>query len=208
MGFVTDIVGEITGANDTADAAKEGSDLQYRASMAGVDEHRRQYDKMVELMAPYVNAGYGALGSQQNLLGLNGNAAQQNAINAIQNSAAFQSALQQGENSILQNASATGGLRGGNTQGALAQYSPQLLNQYIQQQYSNLGGLSGMGQASAAGQANAGQASASNIANLLQQGGAAQAGGVMAEGGAGRQAFGDLLNIGGTVLGASKFLKF
>ena len=85
MGFVTDIVGEITGANDTADAAKEGSDLQYRASMAGVDEHRRQYDKMVELMAPYVNAGYGALGSQQNLLGLNGNAAQQNAINAIHN---------------------------------------------------------------------------------------------------------------------------
>lgn len=201
MGFITDIVGDITGANDAADAAKAGSDLQYQASLAGVDENRRQFDKTVELMSPFVTAGTGALGQQQNLLGLNGNAAQQSAIDSIQNSAAFQSALQQGENSILQNASATGGLRGGNTQGALAQYSPQLLNQYIQQQYSNLGGLSGMGQASAAGQASAGQQSASNIANLLQQGGAAQAGGVIAQGSAGRQAFGDLLKIGGTVAG-------
>lgn len=201
MSFVGDLIGDITGANKQADAASQASGLQYQASMAGVDENRRQYDKMVELLSPYVNAGVGALGSQQNLLGLNGNAAQQGAIDTIQNSAAFQSALKQGENSMLQNASATGGLRGGNLQGALAQYSPQLLNQYIQQQYSNLGGLTGMGQASAAGQASAGQQSANQISNLLQQGAQAQAGGVIAQGNAQASNMGNLIGLGSSLLG-------
>ena len=48
MSFVGDLIGDITGANKQADAASQASGLQYQASMAGVDENRRQYDKMVE----------------------------------------------------------------------------------------------------------------------------------------------------------------
>lgn len=205
MGFIGDIVGDvvggITGSKDAAEAAGKAGDLQYQAAIKGVEEQQRQFDKLVELMAPYVSAGTGAMGAQQNLLGLNGSGAQQSAINALSNSPQMQSMLKQGENALLQNASATGGLRGGNTQAALAQFRPQLLNQMIQQQFSNLGGLSQLGQASAAGQSSAGLQTGANIGNLLQQGGAAQAGSILAQGNANRAAFGDLLKIGGTVAG-------
>lgn len=203
MGFIGDIVGDviggITGSKDAAEAAGKAGDLQYQASIKGVEANERQFNKLVELMAPYVSAGTGALGAQQNLLGLGGAGAQQQAINALSSSPQMQAMLQQGENALRQNASATGGLRGGNTQAALAQFRPQLLNQMIQQQFSNLGGLSQLGQASAAGQASAGMQTGANIGNLLQQGGAAQAGAAMAQGGANRQAFGDLLKIGGLI---------
>ena len=54
--------------------------------------------------------------------------------------------VQQGQDAILQNASAIGGLRGGNTQAALAQFRPALLSQLIAEQYNRLGGLSSLGQ--------------------------------------------------------------
>ena len=82
----------------------------------------------------------------------------------------------------MQNASATGGLRGGNTQAALAQFRPQLLNQLINQRYQNLAGMTALGQNAAAGTGNAGMQTASNISNLYQQTGAAQAGAALAQG--------------------------
>lgn len=139
------------------------------------DEHFQDYGRI----EGREGAGTGSLFAQQSLLGLNGNDSQQRSIDGIRNSAGFTSALAQGENSIRQNASATGGLRGGNIQGALAQFSPQLLAQQIQQQYANLGGITSMGQNAAAGVGNAGMATGNNISNLLQQQGAAQAGGVL-----------------------------
>ncbi|WP_033134617.1 MULTISPECIES: hypothetical protein [Acinetobacter] len=168
-------------------AAKRAAGAQQDSTYASIEEQRRQFDQMRELLSPFVNAGTSALGGQQDLLGLNGMQAQQDAINGIQNSAAFKTYLDQGENSLRQNASATGGLRGGNTQAALAQFSPQLLNQMINQQYTNLGGLTALGQNAAAGVGNAGMQSANNIGNLLQQGGAAQAGNALAQGQANAQ---------------------
>jgi hypothetical protein len=57
-----------------------------------------------------------------------------------------------------------------------------LLNQLIEQQYSQLGGLSKFGQASAAGVGAAAQETGANVSNLLAQQGAAQAGGQLAAG--------------------------
>jgi hypothetical protein len=74
-----------------------------------------------------------------------------------------------------------------------------VLNALIEQQYGRLGGLSSLGQASAAGQAASGMTSASNIANLLANQGAAIAGGQVARGNVARQAFGDALQIGKTI---------
>lgn len=199
--FIGDVVGGITGAKQAGQAAEQAGQLQYQASMAGVEEQRRQFDKLVELMAPYVAAGEGGMAGQQALIGLKGPEAQQQAISALEQSPEFASLVQQGENALLQQASATGGLRGGNTQAALAQFRPQILSALIEQQYGRLGGLTKIGQASAAGQAAAGMETGSNVANLLQQGGAAQAGAAIAAGSVPRQTFGDILKIGGTVAG-------
>lgn len=189
------------GASQAGEAAGEAADTQAASSAAGIKEQRRQFDKIVELLAPYVSAGTGAIGQQEALLGLKGARAQKEAISGIQTSPYFQSLTQQGEGAILQNASATGGLRGGNVQGALAQFRPQLLNQLIQQQYGNLGGLSQLGQASAAQQASVGVQTGRDISNLLAQQGAAVAGGQLAQAGIQSQMFGNLANIAGTYAG-------
>ena len=106
----------------------------------------------------------------------------QAAIAALQSSPQFAAMMQQGEGAMLQNASATGGLRGGNLQGALAQFRPQLLSQLIEQQFSRLGGMAQAGQSAAAGQANAGMQTGTNVANLYGDIGQAQAGGALAKG--------------------------
>lgn len=195
MGFVADFIGDLTGTNDQAKAAGKASNIQVEAAREGIAENRRQFDALQALQQPFVGAGTSAIGQQLALLGLSGGSAYQQAVDAIRNSSGFQAQLQQGENSILQNASATGGLRGGNTQAALAQYSPQMLGQAIQQRFANLGGLSSLGQNAAAGVGNAGMATGNSIAGLLQQQGAAQAGGVLARGNADAQNKRDLLQL-------------
>lgn len=192
-------------ASKGAKAAGKAADAQSEASAAGIAEQQRQFDKLTELLSPYVNAGTGALTGQQNILGLNGADAQRSAIYGIESSPYFQSTAKQGENAILQNASATGGLRGGNTQGALAQFRPQLLNQLVQQQYQNLGGITALGQNSAAQQGNAGMQSANNIGNLLAQQGQAKAGGYIGAANATNQAIGNLFQLGGAAYGAGAF---
>ncbi|MFX6097780.1 hypothetical protein ABTF38_05595 [Acinetobacter baumannii] len=192
------LIGSIASSRAQAKAADRASQAQENAAMAGIDETRRQFDALQELMKPFVNAGTGALSGQQDLLGLNGAEKQQAAIDAINNSQAIQTYMQQGENAILQNASATGGLRGGNTQAALSEFRPQLLNQLINQQYANLGGLTALGQNAAAGVGNAGMQTAGNISNLLQQSGAAQAGNYLAQGQANANMYGGIAKgIGG-----------
>lgn len=192
-------------AKKSAKAGQKAADTQAEASDQAIAEQRRQYDEMVKLLSPYVKAGTGALSSQQNILGLNGAGAQKAAISGIEQSPYFQSVAKQGENAILQNASATGGLRGGNTQGALAQFRPGLLNQLVQQQYQNLGGLTQLGQSSAAGQASAGMNTGANIGNLLGQRGQAIAGGQLAGAQATNQAVSNLIGLGGAAIGAGVF---
>lgn len=195
----------VVGAASSMASAEDAEDAAYaqqQSAQQGISEERRQFDSIQQLLKPYVDAGKPALSGQQNLIGLNGNAAQQAAINEIQNSAGFQSALKMGENSILQNASATGGLRGGNTQAALAQFSPALLQTAINDRYTKLGDMTTLGQNSAVRQANAGQQSTANIVQLLQQQGAAKAGGIMAESQGQAQAVNSLMQGFGSLVGA------
>lgn len=177
-------------------AASQASEAQTAASQASIAEQRRQFDAVQKLLAPYVGAGEQAITAQQGLLGLGGPEAQRQAVAGIESSPQFQTMMQQGENALLQNASATGGLRGGNVQAALAQFRPQLLNQLIESQFGRLGAISGLGQASAVGQASAAQQTGANVGNALTQQGQAAAGAALAQGQAQAQMFG---NIGSTI---------
>ena len=158
------------------EAAKDAASTQAGASQAGIEEQRRQFDVVQKLLEPYVTGGTEAFKQQQALVGVQGPEAQRAAISAIEQGPAFQALTAQGENALLQRASATGGLRGGNVQAALAQFRPQILSQLIEQQYGQLGGLAKFGQASAAGTGAAAQETGSNVAQLLAAQGAAQAG--------------------------------
>lgn len=176
------IVGSAISGNAQKKAAKSAANAQSAASQAEIEARQQQFEAVQKLLAPYNEAGTAALTSSQNLIGLNGNAPQAAAIKALEQSPAFTSMLRSGENAILQNASATGGLRGGNTQGALAQFRPDLLAQLIESQYSKLGGLVSVGQNAAAGTGNAGLQTVNGIGGALQQQGAAQAGAALARG--------------------------
>ena len=240
----TQVVGGIMQSN----AASKASGAQTQAAEAGINEQRRQNEAIQQLLAPYVQAGGGALGAyapyqeagagalptlqqyaqagapaleqQQALIGLRGPEAQRQAIAGIEGGGEFKALSERARNSLLQGASATGGLRGGNIQGALAQFEPQLLSQLINQQYGRLGGLAAqggtvaqnlassglsatgelarIGQASAAGVGTAGTQTGTNIANLMGQQGAARAGLELAQG----QAFANVLNLPAQFLGA------
>jgi hypothetical protein len=220
------LVGGITGTTAAAQGAQQAAQTQSSAAQAGIDEQRRQFDALVQVMSPYVQAGTTALAGlqpfaeagnaslqqQQALAGTLGPEAQRQAIAMIEQSPQFAAMTQQGENALLQSASATGGVRGGNIQGALAQFRPQVLSSLIEQQYARLGGLTDLGvatqsnlaqlgQASAAGQAAGGLRSASSIGELLAQQGAATAGGQLARSGRDRAAISDALGIAGAVSG-------
>lgn len=177
------------------------SQIQSGAATAGIGEQGRQFDEIVRLLAPYVDAGEGALDSQLDLLGLNGAERQQLKIAAIQASPKYASTIQQGENMMLQNASASGNLRGGNLQQSLAQFRPAVLNSMINEQFTRLGDTTTAGQNAAGLQANAGLQTGQNVAALLEQQGAATAGGQIAQGNVGRQTFGSALKAGGIIGG-------
>ena len=219
---VTTIGGSLLQRNTERQAAAQASDAQVGAAESGMAEQRRQFDALQELFKPYVEAGTKAIGGmqpyaeagapalaqQQAILGLSGAGEQAKAIAALEASPLYQSQVRQGEEALLQSASATGGLRGGNVQAALAQFRPQMLQNQIDLQYSRLGGLTELGQtttqnlarlgqASAAGQGVAGMESARAISGLYGDIGASQAGRAIAEQKAQSQFQSGLLNVGG-----------
>lgn len=183
-------------------AADRAADAQTQSAELGIEEQRRQFDAIQQMLSPFVNAGTAALSGQQDLLGANGTWAQRTAISALQDSPQYQALSRSGQDAILANSSATGGLRGGNVQAALGQFQPALLAQLIDQQYSRLGGLTSLGQNAAAGVGNAGMQTGNQITQLLGQQGAAQAGAAIASGKAQSQFINSATGAFGNFIGA------
>lgn len=201
MSFIKKGFDSLTGKT----AAKEASKAQQNASQQGMEEQRRQFDALQALMKPYVDSGTGALAGQNDLLGLNGFDKQQSAIGNIENSPFFKSQYQQAENALLQNASATGGLRGGNTQEALADNRSNMLFQNVQGQLQNLSGVAANGQNAAAGLGGNGLQFGQNIAQGYQDIGQAQAGYQLGKGQIYQNLLGFGLKAGAGALGLGGF---
>lgn len=202
------IIGNVGSAAIGASSAKKAGQYQVQAAEAGAAEQRAAREEMRRLLEPYVAAGGPALQAQMAALGLRGPEEQAAFVAQQEQSPIFQALARQGEEAMLQQASATGGLRGGNLQGALAQFRPGLLNQFLTQQYERLGGLTTLGQQSAAGVGSAGMQSAGAISGLLSEMGAARAGSALGVGQAVGQAFGNVMNLplqfAGMAYGAGK----
>lgn len=183
LGGIGSLVGGILGGNSSSKAAAKAGDLQYRATQDAIAEQRRQFDVTRNDYAPYLEVGVNALGQQGNLVGLNGAGVQQTAIDALRNSPLYQSLFRNGQEMLLQNASATGGLRGGNMQAASMDFGADTLAQVIERQLAQLGGISGRGQQAVGEVGQLGQAATGNIMNQINQGAAARAGAALTQGG-------------------------
>lgn len=203
------VVGGALSSRAQRKAASQATQAQLKAQDEASRVQLEMFEQTKQILAPYVEAGVPALQQmagyaeigpyalerQAAIAGLMGPEAQAAQIAEIESDPLYQAQVRQGEEALLQQASATGGLRGGNIQAALAQFRPQMLSQEIERQYGRLGGLAGfgygvtselagLGQASAAGQAAAGQETGAALGNLLVQGGQARAQGQLAKGAA------------------------
>lgn len=146
-----------------------------------IAEQRRQFDIGQENLSPFREAGVGALTQQQALLGLSGVEAQQTAFDQFAESPAQAFLRKRGQKALLANASATGGLGGGNVQKALVEHGIGVAAQQEGEQFNRLAGLSGTGQSTAVTQAQLGQQFAGNVGQLQQGAAQSRASGLLAQ---------------------------
>jgi len=188
--------GAIGGGLIASSGAKKAAKAQQQSDALAISEQRRQYDQSRSDFMPYLDAGKAALPGIEDLLGLNGNDKGLAAIDALKGSPMYQSLYNNGQEAILQNASATGGLRGGNTQHALADFGRDTLSSVISDQLARLGGLAGIGQGATGSVAGLGANSANQIGGFLQASGNAAASGANAQAGIWASVLGKLAGLG------------
>lgn len=181
-----------------AKAASKASKAQMYMMQQAIAEQRAAYDEGKKMLDPYSQAGLGGLQSYLAMLGQSGDQEQQAAISGLEQTPGYQAQLGAGQRAILQNAAATGGLRGGNVQQGLAEFGSGLFGQYYQQQLDRLGQLQNQGLQTQIGLANLRAGQAANISNQYNMMGQAQGQGILAQQAAKQQGMSNL----GSALGA------
>lgn len=153
------------------------------AYQQGIDLQNKQYEQTRSDYMPYTQAGTAAIGGYGDLLGTNGADAQAAGIAALQNGPLYGALYNRGEEALLQNAAATGGLRGGNTQRSLADFGADTLASVYGNQLSNLYGLANLGLGATSQVGQFGANNANNVTSLLGNIGQAQATNFLTKGG-------------------------
>lgn len=176
MGFIGDIVGDITGSNKAAEA-------QESAAANSLAMSEKQFNQMVDLLNPYNQIGMSAIpGLMKSMQPFDADQAAADYLNSGRY-AMSEEAL----NRSLATQSEAAGVGGSATANAMANALPNLINQDVGRQYGqrmdqfnqNMG-LVNLGQNSAAMTGNAGMNLASQAAQQYANMGQAQAMGAMA----------------------------
>lgn len=198
MGFISNVIGSITGSNK---AAKSQSDAAYKAA----ELQRQMFDRTQYNLSPYMDAG------QMGLAGLSGSLKPINEQQALQdyyNSGQYALMGSQAQNNLLASQEATGGMGNTATANSLQMIAPQMGQQHLGQLYARqmddfnrYMGVANMGQNAAANLGSAGQNYASQAGQAYQQAGQAQAMGAMAPFQAGM----GIAQLGVSALGAGIF---
>jgi len=108
-------------------------------------EQQKYLDDIAAEFKPYSEIGLSALNRQAGLAGLMGEEDQNRLIAGIEADPLYQAKVRAGDEAVLRNASATGNLRSGNAQSALATQNQNLLSNEIENNYNRLAGLTGLG---------------------------------------------------------------
>jgi hypothetical protein len=177
------VIGGLIGAGKQKKASRKAEAAQIAALQKGIDQIGGQLGQTNASLQPYEQIGTSALGPLGALIGVNGLDAQNTAIAGLKEQPLYQSLFRTGEETLLQNAAATGGLRGGDTQRSLADFGSDTLLKALMQQLQGLGGLATLGQGTAVQKGSFGADAASSIAQLFTGQGKARAEGLGFRGG-------------------------
>ena len=197
------LIDDVTGVEAAQDAANKAAKIQAKGAEAGIAEQRRQFDITQGNLQPFQEAGVGALGQQQALLGLSGQDAQNEAFAAFNESPGQKFIRDRAQRNLTRNASAIGGLGGGNVRSALVEQGAGFAQQDFTNQFGRLGQMAGQGQSATNSLGQFGAQSAGNIANLGIAGSQARASGILGGAQAESQFTNSLLNLGGMLGGAA-----
>ncbi len=170
MSFIRDA---LFGGAETRAAEAEAAGLT-----EGIGEQRRQFDLTREDFGSTIEAGDLARERELELLGLRGVGAEQSAIDAFTESPGQKFLRERGERAVLRNASATGGLRGGNVLRELQEQGIGFAGQRLGERQDRLRRVAGGGSAAVGTQGVIGANLSSNISNLLAERGSARATGI------------------------------
>lgn len=164
MGLLTaiaSVAAPVLGGLFSSNSSKKAANAQTQAQLAGIESQERMFNRALELQQPYREAGYDAITGLQGMLGADNRA---NLLTDYYNSQEFLGYQAQAEEAALRNAAATGGLRSGSTQAALATIAPQLGANYLNSQQNILTGLGNWGTGAAAQGASQAQSLGAGIA--------------------------------------------
>ena len=207
--FIGDITEPFTG-NRAARDAKKAANRQEDLGRESLDFQKYQYEQGREDIAPWMEAGKGALA--QLLAGLESGRFDPSNYQ-FQQDPGYQFRLAEGEKALSNAASARGGRFGGRSMKDMLRYNQDYAsNEYntgynrnamsLSDLYNKYAGISGTGQTTSMGGAQLGQQFGSNYGAGLENIGNVQAAGIMGARNARSQAAQNVLNVGGQLISA------
>lgn len=223
----------IGGGIMSSNASKSAANTQANAARYSADLQQNQFDQTRASLQPFINSGYGAQTSLNNLLGI-GTPSDQGTYGSLMKpfgadefqkyqDPGYQFQLQQGQNALQNSQAAGSGVLSGAALKDLVGYNQGMANtayqnafgRYMSQNdatYNRLSSLLGVGENAAAGVGNIGAQTASSIGNTLTSGANAQAAGQIGSANAYSGALGNMSSMymmnkmfggGGTPMGAA-----
>jgi hypothetical protein len=126
-------------------ATREGRAYQEMMGERALGLQEDWFDYIKSQYAPYSEVAEKALGQQMGLAGLGEPGAREAMLAEIETDPFYQAKIRAGEEGVMRQAAATGGLRSGDTSSNLAQINQMLLGREIEDRYQKLAGLSGQG---------------------------------------------------------------
>lgn len=145
-GYAIAAAGTYLAADKQSSAANKSSAAMSAAEREAIQSQERMFDKSLELQAPYREAGYNAISGLQGLLDP---AQRADMLSQYYAGPEYAMMSKQVEEQQLRNMAATGNLRGGVGQNALAGIAPSLGIDYLSGRQNTLTGLANMGMGAA-----------------------------------------------------------
>lgn len=147
FGLIASIAAPVIGGLLGRSSANKAANAELQAAREGIASQEKMFEKGLALQAPYREAGYGAVTGLQGLLDPTQRADMLNQYYAGPEYAMMSKQLEEQQ---LRNMAATGNLRGGVGQNAMAGIAPALGMDYLSNRQGLLTGLANMGMGAAA----------------------------------------------------------